>query len=202
MDDSRSGAARRRIAVDMDDVLVDTATAQRAWFQAEHGLAWTDAELAGRTFAELAPAAACAHLERVLHDGRIFADLPEMPGARETVEALAERYDVYVATAAMEYPGSFPYKFAWLRAHLPFLDPLHVVFCGDKGILAADFLVDDNARHFRRFRGRGVLFSAHHNLAVSGCARVSGWADVRRVFLGERPPDEVLDALATAPHPR
>jgi 5'(3')-deoxyribonucleotidase len=106
-----------------------------------------------------------------------------MPGAIQTVRALSERYEVFVASAAMEVPTSLAAKFDWLRQHLPFVPTSHLVFCGDKSIVDADFLVDDTARHFRRFRGTGVLFDAPHNRTVAGYVRARDWAHVRELFL-------------------
>jgi hypothetical protein len=57
-----------------------------------------------------------------------------------------------------------------------------IVFCGDKGIIDADYLIDDRARHFERFKGHPLLFSAPHNAAESRYPRVDSWKDVREVF--------------------
>ena len=57
------------------------------------------------------------------------------------------------------------------------------MFCGDKGIIDADYLIDDRARHFAHFRGHGLLFSAPHNASESGYERVNSWQEVRNVFV-------------------
>ena len=62
---------------------------------------------------------------------------------------------MFIATAAMEVPTSFTAKYEWLGRHFPFISPSNVVFCGDKSILRADFLIDDNPRQLRRFVGQG-----------------------------------------------
>ena len=86
-----------------------------------------------------------------------------MPGAQDVVRELAQHHEVFIATAAMDVPIPST-KFQWLAQHFPFIPPSHVVFCGDKSVIDADDLIDDSARHFARFRGRGVLFSAPHNV--------------------------------------
>ena len=73
----------------------------------------------------------------------------------------------------MDVPLSFDAKYRWLRRHFPFIPPSHLVFCGDKSIIDADYLIDDRARHFARFKGRPVLFSAPHNAAEARYPRVS-----------------------------
>ncbi len=53
----------------------------------------------------------------------------------------------------------------WLEEHFPFIPPSRIVFCGDKNIINADVLIDDRSRHFKDFRGTGILFTAPHNVA-------------------------------------
>jgi 5'(3')-deoxyribonucleotidase len=57
-------------------------------------------------------------------------------------------------------------------------------FCGDKGIVDADYMIDDEPRHFRSFRGTGILFSAPHNLEETAYERVSSWHEIRQKLLG------------------
>ena len=56
-------------------------------------------------------------------------------------------------------------------------------FAGIKAFFLADYLIDDTYRHFERFRGQGILFSAPHNVAVTGCRRVANWREVEELFL-------------------
>jgi hypothetical protein len=57
------------------------------------------------------------------------------------------------------------------------------VFCGDKGIIDADYLIDDRSRHFRRFRGTGILFSAPHNARERAHLRANNWVEVLGILL-------------------
>ena len=99
------------------------------------------------------------------------------------MEALQNKYDVFIATAAMEVPTSFNAKYEWLERNFPFISPANIVFCGDKSILRADYLIDDNPRQLRRFEGQGVLFHSHHNAGCHEFPRVKNWVDVERMFL-------------------
>jgi 5'(3')-deoxyribonucleotidase len=159
-----------RIAVDMDDVLADTLVGELEWLNREYGHQLTLELLAERPLTDLVPE---EHHRR----------LEEIEGSQLGVLELTEKHEVFIATAAMEYPGSFAAKFQWLGRHFPFIPPSHIVFCGDKSILSADYLIDDNDRHFRRFHGQGVLFTAPHNLNVTGYPRMNGWVEVQRMFL-------------------
>jgi 5'(3')-deoxyribonucleotidase len=172
-----------RIAVDMDEVLADTLAGELEWLYREYGHQLTPEQTAGRPLTDLVPEAHHRRLEEILLEGNFFADLPVMEGSRLGMMELTEQHEVFIATAAMEYPGSFAAKFWWLAQHFPFIPPSHIVFCGDKSILSADYLIDDNHRHFRCFRGQGILFTAPHNLNVTGYPRVNGWVEARRMFL-------------------
>lgn len=169
---------RKRVAVDMDEVMADMLRAQLAWLDSEHGLRWDGDQLAGRRLSELLAPSLSDALEALLHDGALFGALAVMPGSQDALLRMSARFEIFVTTAAMEYPASFPHKFAWLQKHFPFIPPDRIVFCGDKGIINADILIDDNARHFRRFAGQGILFAAPHNDSVTGFEIVRNWPEV------------------------
>ena len=59
------------------------------------------------------------------------------------------------------------------------------MFCGDKGIISTDFLIDDSPRHFDRYAGQGFLFTAPHNLNETRYPRLNDWDEVRRQFLDD-----------------
>ena len=124
-----------------------------------------------------------AAAEAMVHSGAFFADLDVMPGSQSVIFDLQKKFAVFITSSAMEVPSSFSAKFTWLQRHFPFIPSSHIVFCGDKSILAADYLIDDTPRHFKDFRGEGILFSAPHNLRVEGFRRVESWQDVRALLL-------------------
>jgi 5'(3')-deoxyribonucleotidase len=57
------------------------------------------------------------------------------------------------------------------------------VFCGNKEVIDADYLIDDRSRHFARFRGTGILFTAPHNARESAHLRVNNWIEVLAILL-------------------
>jgi 5'(3')-deoxyribonucleotidase len=172
----------RRIAIDMDEVLADTLTHHLALYNAEHGAHLTKADVHGRKIYDAVDA---VRRERVRSYPRaldFFRHIPVMPGAQEVVADLARRHEVFVTTAAMEYPTSFTAKYEWLREHFPFIADSHIVFCGDKSIVHADYLIDDSPHHFARFAGQGLLFAAPHNVHETRYPRMHGWDEVARYF--------------------
>jgi 5'(3')-deoxyribonucleotidase len=176
----------KRIAIDMDEVLADTLAEHIARYNRDHDEAVTKADLEGKWLWEIVSADRQERLEGYLRSEDFFEDLEVMPDSQRVVKKLAQRYEVFIATAAMEFPNSFGPKFRWLRRHFSFLPPTHFVFCGDKGILKADYLIDDQPLHFRRFSGEGIIFSAPHNLQITGYRRVIDWKQVEQLFLDNK----------------
>lgn len=171
-----------RIAIDMDEVIADAFSAELAWYRTTHHYALSRTACIGKPLSAFVSPEHAAMMEALLADGRFFETLPVMPGAEHALRTLSSRFELFVTTAAMEYPNSCEYKFRWLRRHLPFIEPSNIVFCGDKSIVHADYLIDDNVRHFRRFSGQGLLFTAPHNAALDWQPRVDDWDAVLRYF--------------------
>ncbi|NGP45065.1 hypothetical protein G4V62_08875 [Bacillaceae bacterium SIJ1] len=82
----------------------------------------------------------------------------------------------------MEVPASFDAKYQWLKEHFPFLPEENFVFCGDKSIIHADYLIDDNPKQLRAFSGTGLLYAAPHNDHINDFTRVANWQEVEKYF--------------------
>ena len=174
---------KQRIAIDMDEVLADKFAPFLSAYNREFGESITKADLAARKLAEIIPADRRARLRHYALSPGFFRDIPVMPGSDSVFAELRDRYEVFIASAAMEFPTSFNEKYAWIKEHFPDFPDSHVVFCGDKSVVASDFLIDDSPRHFDRFFGKGFLFTAPHNLAETRYPRLNDWDEVRRQFL-------------------
>jgi 5'(3')-deoxyribonucleotidase len=182
---------RLRIAVDMDEVIADAIAEHLRRYNAAFGARFTLADLCGRHLEDCVPA---AHREAAVAmiDASFFEVLAVMPDAQQVLRELSLRHDVFIVSAAMDVPCSFDAKYRWLQLHFPFVPPSQIVFCGDKSIVDADYLIDDRPRHFARFRGRPLLFSAPHNAAETAYPRVDSWAEVR-VFFSRLEPTNAPD---------
>lgn len=167
----------------MDEVIADTLGELLVRYNRDFGTVHSKADLMGKRFWETIPHENRAKIRDYFADGSIFEDLPVFEHSQSVVEELTKRYEVFITTAAMEVPSSFSPKFRWLEKHFPFLKPSHIVFCGDKSVLAVDYLIDDNTRHFERLGGEGIVFTAPHNVHETKWRRVSDWLEVRAMFL-------------------
>jgi len=171
----------KRIAIDMDEVIADFIGKYLLHFNRNFNGSVTVEQLHGTRFQELNPQME-DYLHVCLEDPLFFGDLPVMPDSQEVIRELSERYEIFIATAAMEVPASFTAKYRWLKEHFPFLNEMNFVFCGDKSIIDADYLIDDNSRHFKRFKGQGILYTSPLNVYETGFVRVNNWREVRAYF--------------------
>ena len=177
--------SRKRICVDMDEVIADALGEHLLRYNRDFGTSITAADLHGKWIWDYVPAERQDVLMDYMRTEDFFAVLDVMPESQRVLERLQRDYDIFIATAAMEVPTSFNAKFKWLERHFPFIPPQHIVFCGDKSILLADFLIDDNPRQLRRFKGEGILFSAPANALETEFRRVDDWLDVERLFAAD-----------------
>jgi 5'-nucleotidase len=175
-------AQLRRICVDMDEVMADTLAEHLRRYNQAFDEDVTVEDLAGKGLWEIAPINRQQQLRAFLDAEDFFEDLPLMPDAQQVLKELAARFEIFIATQAMVVPNSFGPKYRWLQRHFPFVPPTHYVFCGDKSILRADFLIDDQPRNLLRFTGEGLLYTAPHNLPVTGFFRVNNWLEVADYF--------------------
>jgi 5'-nucleotidase len=174
----------KRICVDMDEVMADTLSEHLRRYNLAFDEALTVEDLSGKGLWDLVPADRQAQLRAFVDAEDFFEDLPLMPGAQEILRQLGTRFEIFVATQAMTVPNSLGSKYRWLQRHFGFIPPTHYVFCGHKGILLADYLIDDLPRNLERFQGKGLLFSAPHNMTATEFTRVNDWHEVAEFFAG------------------
>ena len=190
----------QRICVDMDEVMADTLSEHIRRYNQTFDEEVTPEDLAGKGLWEVTPLDRQAQLRAFLDAEDFFEDLPLMPDAQPVLKDLSTRFEIYIATQAMAVPNSLGPKYRWLQRHFPFIPPTHYVFCGNKSILRADFLIDDQPRNLLHFEGQGLLYSAPHNIMAEGFVRVNNWLEVAQFFAAI--PAAAADAVAQAKSPR
>jgi 5'-nucleotidase len=176
----------QRVCVDMDEVMADTLSEHLRRYNQEFDEALTVRDLAGKGIWEVAPFDRQKQVRAFLDAEDFFEDLPLMPDSQEVLQELSARFEIFIATQAMTVPNSLGPKYRWLQRHFPFIPPTNYVFCGNKSILKAEYLIDDLPRNLERFEGRGLLYTAPHNLTATGFTRVNNWLEVATYFAGIR----------------
>ena len=185
----------QRICVDMDEVMADTLAEHLRRYNQAFEEELTPEDLAGKGLWAYTPQDRQQQLRAFLDAEDFFEDLPLMPDAQPVLEKLGDRFEIFIATQAMVVPNSLGPKYRWLQRHFSFIPPTHYVFCGNKSILRADFLIDDQPRNLQQFQGTGLLFTAPHNLHVTGFQRVNNWREVADYFAALTSPPGTPPAL-------
>ena len=174
---------KQRIAIDMDEVMADSIARFQEWYGRDFALELTRESLHGKNPHEAVAPEHQPALRAYPNAEGFFRDLPVMADSQRVIETLTQKYEVFIATAAMEFPNSFLDKYQWLQRHFPFIHWRNFVFCGDKSILNVDYLIDDNAYNFDGLRGEGLLFDAPLNALETGFRRVHNWQEVADILL-------------------
>ncbi len=181
--DDLSGNNLVRVAVDMDEVIADYFGEQLARYQAWSGVEVDVPATEGKRLRECVPTEHQEFISRIPRTPGFFASLKMIEGSRTALELLAQHCRIYIVSAATEYPNSLCEKYDWLAANFPFIDWRQIVLCGDKSIIRAEYMIDDNIYHLRRFEGEKILFDSPHNRKVSDVIhRVHNWDDVLVFF--------------------
>jgi 5'(3')-deoxyribonucleotidase len=156
----------------MDGVIADTVSNFLAWYERDYGVKYDKSVFIGKSELEALPDKAVR--KYVLTPG-FFRSVPVMPGAREALLQLSKDFEIYIVSAAMEFPQSLSEKQEWLGEHFEFISWRNIVFCGDKSIIGTDFMIDDHLKNLDSFRGKPILFTAEHNIHANSHERVNDW---------------------------
>jgi 5'(3')-deoxyribonucleotidase len=173
----------KSIAVDMDQVLADFLGKAVRSFNERFNVSILRDEFDVAKIEIESPGLA-KEFFLMINEPDFFRDFElEDPDAVPVLKELSEHYEIYIATAAMDVPGCFNAKYEWLLEHFPFLDPQYFIFCGDKKVVKADFLIDDNVRQLHSFTGEGILYSQPYNEQCKDFKRVHNWQEIKNLFL-------------------
>lgn len=131
-----------------------------------------------------------------VEEGRMFANMPEIPGASDALWHLSD-LGVYIRIITHRLVLNWGHETAvsdtvsWLqqsrgdgRPRIPYRD---VCFCAKKADVGADLYVDDaphNIANLRKLRNEAVCFDALYNRDVPGL-RAHNWEDVVAIVEGK-----------------
>lgn len=169
------------IAVDMDKVLADVYTQFISMHRDETSEMLPVENLIGKTEAEAFP-----HILKHVNSPGFFSKVPVITGCQKVMEKLNETYELFIVSAAMEFPNSLKEKYNWLAEHFPFIHWKQIVLCGSKSLICTDIMIDDHFKNLNVFKGqRTILFTQPHNAVADPGRhhRVETWEEVEQLLL-------------------
>ncbi|HEY8735156.1 MAG TPA: 5'(3')-deoxyribonucleotidase [Puia sp.] len=175
--------AKKRVIIDMDHVMADITSQYIKWYKDATGIEVKRDDLIGKQEDLAFPQ---PHLIReFLHAPGFFRTAGVIPGSQSVIKELNDLYDVYIVSAAMEFPQSLTEKYEWLLTHFPFIHWQQIIFCGSKKPVSGNFMIDDHVKNLTHFNGEKLLFTATHNVNMNdtGYRRVNNWEEIRDLFM-------------------
>ena len=131
-----------------------------------------------------------------LADIHYYDDCCLVDGAKEVLEKLNEKYDVFIVSSCIIYnylevsSYVFASKYNFLLKNLPFLDPKKFVFTASKQLLKGDIIIDDYFSNLKGDIPQKFLFTAYHNkhfteeqLKERNVFRLNDWKDIEKALL-------------------
>jgi 5'-nucleotidase len=173
-----------RVIIDMDEVIADPMGDMIEWYKKEYELEVDYKKMIGGSWLRGFPEQHHVLVkERLLSPG-FFRNLPVMKDSVEVLRGINERYELFIVSAATEFPNSLKEKLEWLLEHFPFLTWKQLTLCGDKRLICGDYMIDDHVRNLKHFNGKKYLFTSAHNIDVTGYDRINNWQEASEIFLG------------------
>jgi 5'-nucleotidase len=172
----------KRLIVDMDDVMADATGQFIAYYERAFGVKVERDILNGKGEAEGFPD---NHdiIRKFPHQENFFRTMTVKEDSQSVLEALNKKYDLFIVSAAMQFPRSLTEKLLWLEQHFPFLHWKQIVFCGSKTVVHGDYMIDDHLKNLEHFNGEKFIFTASHNLHLTQFQRLNNWKEVGERFL-------------------
>jgi 5'-nucleotidase len=171
----------KRIAVDMDGVISDTVEQFISWEAKETGRRKTIEEVMGKPEREAFP-----NIRKYVYTETFFRTAKVVEDSQEVLRKLYEKYEVFIVSAATEFPQSLSEKQEWLNEHFSFIPWQRMVFCGSKEIVKADIMIDDHFKNLDFFTGElSLLYTQPHNAYADNGRhrRVNNWKEIAELLL-------------------
>lgn len=171
---------KKRLIVDMDGVLANVYEQFLNFEEKEFGFRQPMENLLGKREADV------FKNEKVYVNSKgFFRTVPLMKGSVDAVKELNKKYELFIVSAAMEFPNSLSEKYEWLSEYFPFISWKQIVFCGLKTVIRGDIMIDDYFKNLDHFTGETILFTQPHNIGMDDKVhkRVSSWNEALQLLL-------------------
>lgn len=171
------------LSVDMDEVITDTAKKLKDYYSRDFEFLFNDEDLHGKDLNQVVPKKNFSQFREYMNVPGFCDDLELMPDAGRVMKKLNDKYELFIVSAALEFPNSLIDKFNWIEKNLPFISWKQICFCGTKSLIQTDIMIDDRTRNFSHFKGRKILYTCHHNILEKDYERVSNWKEIESKLL-------------------
>jgi len=170
----------QRLAVDMDGVLADVYEQFFRYDEKDFGRRRPLEEVIGVEERKAFP-----YINEYVYTKGFFRTAPVVKDSIEILAELNKSFEIFIVSAAMEFPQSLPEKLEWLNEHFTYLNWQQIVFCGSKTIVNADIMIDDHFKNLDLFKGTTILFTQPHNqLKNDGSHKRAGsWKEIASLLL-------------------
>ncbi|WP_209402058.1 5'(3')-deoxyribonucleotidase [Pseudozobellia sp. WGM2] len=171
------------IFVDMDEVMADTYGAHIEIYNKEFKECLTLETCMGHEVWHTVPKDRQLSVKNHARNKGFFRGLKPIADSKAVLRELSLSHEVYIASAAMQFPNSLEEKSEWLDEHFPFIPWQQRILCGHKHILKGDVLIDDRSYNLESFEGRSLMFTSPHNVNISGFERADNWQEIAEKLL-------------------
>jgi len=171
------------IFIDMDEVIADTYGAHIEIYNKDYNESLTLEDCWGKEVWKAVPEERLESIKNHAQNIGFFRNLKPIKDSQEVVKKLHNLHNIYIASAAMQFPNSLFEKNEWLDQYFPFIPWQNRILCGHKHILKGDVLIDDRSYNLENFQGRTLLFTSGHNVHTNGFERVNSWGEIAEKLL-------------------
>jgi 5'(3')-deoxyribonucleotidase len=181
---------KKRVLVDCDGVLGDFATAALDLIEERTGDRHSHEELVKWNVFK---AVDKKHLEHILQDAveheGFCLKLRPLPGAKQLMKVLEERYEVFIVTSPFLAREWVYERTRWLEGHFN-IPADRIVHTKSKEVVYGEALIDDSGKNLRTWAKAWpdklpILYDALYNQGDTEFQRAKDWQDVVR-FLQAR----------------
>jgi len=173
----------KRILIDMDEVIADPMGEMISWYKNTYGGDFDLSKTIGGSWVKGFPEQHQHLIRARLFEPGFFRNLPVMDDSIDVLREMNKHYEIFIVSAATEFPNSLKDKLEWLLERFPFFSWRQLVLCGDKRMIQGDFMIDDHARNLVHFKGKPYLYSSPHNADIQDYERIDNWKQAAEIFL-------------------
>lgn len=167
----------------MDEVIADPMGDMINWYKSQFDFEVDYGKMLGGSWVRAFPDEHHQMIRERLRAEGFFRGLTVMKDSVEVLREMNKKYELFIVSAATEFPNSLRDKLEWLLEHFPFLSWKQLALCGDKRLVCGDYMIDDHVKNLEHFSGKKYLFTSPHNLDVTAYDRINNWQEAAEIFL-------------------